>query len=87
MRIQLSAADVPKLSVAALTDIRAVLRAYAGEKVTRLTRLRVERAAQALGLPMPPGDLSVASSARNANAAPGRAAPQEGVDRGDELRD
>jgi DNA-binding LacI/PurR family transcriptional regulator len=50
----LSASDVPKLSQAALTDIRAVLRVYAGSRVSGLTRLRVEKAARELGLPLPP---------------------------------
>jgi hypothetical protein len=50
----LAAIDLPRIASRALTDERAVLRAYAGGKVRNLTRLRVEKAASELGLPHPP---------------------------------
>lgn len=54
MKRDLNAADLPRLARAALADERAVVRLYAGSRVKALTRARVMRAAQELGLPFPP---------------------------------
>jgi hypothetical protein len=52
--MQLDQSEVLKLAGEALTDPRTVRRAYEGESVKTLTRLRLERAAKELGFPIPP---------------------------------
>lgn len=49
--------QIRKLSVVGLLGPETVRRCYAGEAVRPLTRMRIERAARELGLPLPPVDL------------------------------
>jgi hypothetical protein len=50
---KLSAEDLPRVAEQALTDPRAVIRAYSGAPVRALTLRRIARAADELGLPRP----------------------------------
>ncbi len=46
--------DRMRISVETRCDLRTIARAYAGKPVTAASRSRIRRAAEYLGLPMPP---------------------------------
>lgn len=48
--------DLRRLSVESLTHPDSIRRLYAGRRCQHLTRIRVEAAAERLGLPPPPPD-------------------------------